>query len=191
MIITTWNCRGAASKTFATVLRDLKHRYKVDLMVILEPRVSGNAAVKIIKSWGFKFSERVEAVGYSGGIWLLWNSEALSVDVLIDMETNGPFFTWKGPKWDGLERVFKRLDRCLCNVNWLEEFVDAKARVIPKVGSDHHPILIKTMVEHPRAGVRNFRFEVAWQMHSDFEHFLRNSWKEMVFQQRSTNIIGG
>ncbi|KAI9083831.1 hypothetical protein K1719_034089 [Acacia pycnantha] len=77
---------GAASKSFAAVLRDVKHRYKVDLMIILEPRVSGNAAVKIIKSWGFKHSERVEAVGFSGGIWLLWNSDALGVDVLVKEE---------------------------------------------------------------------------------------------------------
>ncbi|KAI9083833.1 hypothetical protein K1719_034091 [Acacia pycnantha] len=94
------------------------------------------------------------------------------------METSGPFFTWKGPKWEGLERVFKRLDRCLCNINWLELFEDADVRVIPRVGSDHHPLLIKSMVEHPRAGLRNFRFEVAWQMHGEFEQFLQNSWKE-------------
>ncbi|KAI9072177.1 hypothetical protein K1719_045844 [Acacia pycnantha] len=94
------------------------------------------------------------------------------------METSGPFFTWKGPKWEGLETVFKRLDRCLCNVNCLELFEDADVRVIPRVGSDHHPLLIKSMVEHPRAGLRNFRFEVAWQMHGEFEQFLQNSWKE-------------
>ncbi|KAI9095013.1 hypothetical protein K1719_026477 [Acacia pycnantha] len=30
---------------------------------------------------------------------------------LIDLEANGPFYTWKGPKWDGLERAYKHLDR--------------------------------------------------------------------------------
>ncbi|KAI9117064.1 hypothetical protein K1719_012063 [Acacia pycnantha] len=60
---------------------------------------------------------------------------------LIDLEANGPFFTWKGPKWEGLERVYKRLDRCLCNVSWQELFVNAEIRVIPRVGSDHHPML--------------------------------------------------
>ncbi|KAI9117244.1 hypothetical protein K1719_011410 [Acacia pycnantha] len=62
------NAGGASSKSFAAVLRDLKFRYKVDMVVILEPRVSGNSATKIIKSWGFKYSVRVEAVGFSGGI---------------------------------------------------------------------------------------------------------------------------
>ncbi|KAI9124099.1 hypothetical protein K1719_005399 [Acacia pycnantha] len=72
--------------SFATVRRDLKYRYKVDVVVILEPRVSGNPATKIIKSWGFKYSVRVEAVGFSGGIWLLWNSDDLGVDVLTKEE---------------------------------------------------------------------------------------------------------
>ncbi|KAI9111727.1 hypothetical protein K1719_017417 [Acacia pycnantha] len=205
--------KGAASKTFASVLKELRHRYKVDVVVILEPRISGATATKVIKSWGFKFSRRVEAVGFSGGIWILWNLEDLLLDVLIsdeqfihcrlklgevdmlftvyanpceqrrqqvrsllrevarevdepwlvagdfneikspmeqkgggrvnenrchvfnewiqqcelvDMEPKGPFFTWQGPKWDGAERVFKRLGRCLCNVKWLEMFEDAR-----------------------------------------------------------------
>ncbi|KAI9122461.1 hypothetical protein K1719_006301 [Acacia pycnantha] len=41
---------------------------------------------------------------------------------LLDIEANGPLFTWRGPKWDGLDRVFKRLDRCLCNSLWQETF---------------------------------------------------------------------
>ncbi|KAI9117386.1 hypothetical protein K1719_011552 [Acacia pycnantha] len=94
------------------------------------------------------------------------------------METSGPFYTWKGPKWEGLERVFKRLDRCLCNVSWLELFEDAKVRVIPRIGSDHHPLLIKMIVDRPRAESRTFRYEMAWQMHGDFEPFLRHSWKD-------------
>ncbi|KAI9080518.1 hypothetical protein K1719_037484 [Acacia pycnantha] len=206
MKITVWNCRGAASKGVAAVIRDMKKRYKIDVMVILEPQISGGQANKVIKSWGFGHSYRVEAEGFSGGIWILWELEGLKVDVLvhdeqfihcklglgrehmvftaiyaspnehrrsriwpilqeiadgmeelwiligdfneikspleqkgggrisetrcnkfntwiqqcrlIDVEANGPFFTWRGPKWEGLERVFRRLDRCLCNTQW-------------------------------------------------------------------------
>ncbi|KAI9079602.1 hypothetical protein K1719_038429 [Acacia pycnantha] len=217
----------------------MRFRYKVDVAVILEPRISGSLARKTIKNWGFKFSEKVEAVGFSGGIWILWNLEDLVVDVLekddqfihcrwflngksmlftavyanpwdfneikspseqigggrinetrcrkfsdwiqncglIDVEANGPFFTWKGPKWEGLDRVFKRLDRCLCNVGWLEEFVDAEVRIVPRVGSDHHPMLVKLCADSNNAGVKNFRYEVMWQMHDKFAEFMRNSWK--------------
>ncbi|KAI9084290.1 hypothetical protein K1719_033797 [Acacia pycnantha] len=81
--ILVWNSRGAASKGFAAVLKELRCRYKVDLVVIVEPRVSGNPATRIIKNWGFKHSIRVEAEGFSGGIWLLWSLEELRVEVLV------------------------------------------------------------------------------------------------------------
>ncbi|KAI9091606.1 hypothetical protein K1719_028049 [Acacia pycnantha] len=81
MKILVWNSRGAASKGFADVLRDMKRRYRLDLVVILEPRISGNQATKVIKSWGFNHSIRKEAVGFSGGIWLMWELDDLVVDV--------------------------------------------------------------------------------------------------------------
>ncbi|KAI9093159.1 hypothetical protein K1719_027173 [Acacia pycnantha] len=61
---------------------------------------------------------------------------------LIDVGAKGPFYTWKGPKWDGLERVHKRLDRCLRNVQWQGKFVQAEVRVVPRLCSDHHPLLV-------------------------------------------------
>ncbi|KAI9121220.1 hypothetical protein K1719_008253 [Acacia pycnantha] len=226
--ILVWNCRGAASKGIAVVLRDLRFRHKVDFVVILEPRVSGGPTTRVIKNWGFKHSIREEVEGFSGGIWMLWNLDKLYVDVLVkndqfihcklrlegkellfiviyaspseqrrhitwdslhtlagevadpwllvgdfneikspleqkgggrvnetrcrrfkewiqhcnllDIEADGPFFTWKGPKWEGLDRVYKRLGRCLCNLNWLEKFDNVEFKVLPRVGSDHHPI---------------------------------------------------
>ncbi|KAI9117842.1 hypothetical protein K1719_011257 [Acacia pycnantha] len=257
---------ATTSKGFVAVLKDTKFRYKVDVAVILEPQISGVLATKTIKSWGFKFSEKVEAVGFSSGIWILWNLDDLCVDVLVkedqfihcrltlngkgmlfttmyanpneqrrqrlwnslqdlageiaeppwllagdfneikspleqqgggrvneircrkfsewiqtcgllDMEANDHFFTWKGPKWEGLDRVYKRLDRCLCNVNWLEVFVNAEVRVVPRVGSDHHPMLVKSCADLSFAGRRNFKYEMMWKMHENFVDFMRSSWK--------------
>ncbi|KAI9087128.1 hypothetical protein K1719_030892 [Acacia pycnantha] len=53
------------------------------MVVILEPRISGNVASKVIKNWGFKYSVRRDAVGFSGGIWMLWNLDDLKVDVRV------------------------------------------------------------------------------------------------------------
>ncbi|KAI9116715.1 hypothetical protein K1719_012373 [Acacia pycnantha] len=78
-----WNCRGAASRGVASVIRDNKHQYKLDMVALLEPRISGNQAKRVIKKWDFKHSVRREAEGFSGGIWLLWDSNELSVDVRI------------------------------------------------------------------------------------------------------------
>ncbi|KAI9071004.1 hypothetical protein K1719_047036 [Acacia pycnantha] len=188
-----------ASRGIAAAIRNLKKQYNLDVIVILEPRISGNQANKCIKSWGFNHSCRMEAEGFSGGIWIVWERADLIVDTLVkdqhfihcklilgsesmtfsavyasltenrrsktwedlykiscdtsdpwliagdfneikspleqkgggrinetrcrkfndwiqncnllDIEAGGPFFTWKGPKWEGLERVYKRLDR--------------------------------------------------------------------------------
>ncbi|KAI9107237.1 hypothetical protein K1719_021846 [Acacia pycnantha] len=66
---------------------------------------------------------------------------------LHDVEAKGPFFTWKGPKWEGLDRVYKRLDRCLCNTEWIEKFENAEVRIVPRICSDHHPILVDLNAE--------------------------------------------
>ncbi|KAI9109477.1 hypothetical protein K1719_019531 [Acacia pycnantha] len=265
MNIVVWNSRGATSKGFATVLKDMKFRYKLDVVVILEPRISGSTASRVIKNWGFKHSIRREAEGFSGGIWILWNLDDLIVDVmvmddqfihcnmtlngkkmcltaiyaspnerkrcriwdmlrdlshevadpwllagdfneiktpleqkgggrandtrcknfndwiqdcnLIDLEAHGPFFTWKGPKWNGLERLYKRLDRCLCNISWQEQFSNAEIRIIPRVCSDHHPVLVSLAPEIRRNKDKPFRYEVVWQMHVDFNEIVKESWK--------------
>ncbi|KAI9080475.1 hypothetical protein K1719_037589 [Acacia pycnantha] len=270
------DARGAASKGFAAVLRDMKKRYKVDVVVILEPRISGTTASRVIKNWGFQYSVRREAEGFSGGIWILWNREELLVNViemddqyihcrmcidsksmlftavyanpneqrrhrvwdrlfnlsleisepwllagdyndiktpleqkgggrvnearcnhfnswlqscrLIDLETSGPFYTWKGPKWEGLERVYKRLDRCLCNVAWQTLFQEAEIRIIPRVCSDHHPILVKLGMECKRNKVKPFRFEAAWQTHESFVETVKGSWREE--DETHVNLLG-
>ncbi|KAI9107167.1 hypothetical protein K1719_021776 [Acacia pycnantha] len=77
------NSRGAANKGVTYVIRDLKFRYKLDMIVLLEPRISGRHAEKVTKSWGFRYSVRMEAKGFSGGIWILWDLDDLVVDVRI------------------------------------------------------------------------------------------------------------
>ncbi|KAI9082735.1 hypothetical protein K1719_035309 [Acacia pycnantha] len=108
---------------------------------------------------------------------------------LIDVEANGPFFTWKGPKWDGLGYVYKRLDRCLRNVNWLEEFENAEVRIVPRVGSDYHPMLVKLCVDSNIAGVRNFRYGVMWQMHDNFAEFMRSKSKARKDVHEMLNVL--
>ncbi|KAI9127807.1 hypothetical protein K1719_000800 [Acacia pycnantha] len=260
-----WNSRGAASKGVASVIKDVKFHYKLDLVVLLEPRISGRNADRVIKSWGFRHSVRREAEGFSGGIWILWDLDELVVDVrtmneqfihcnlcfggeemlftavyaspmeskrcrlwellyklacdiadlwllagdfneiktpteqqgggrvseircrrfnewiedcsLIDIEAQGPFFTWKGPKWDGLDRVYKRLDRCLCSISWHEKFAEAEISVLPRVCSDHHPLLIQLSKEYKGTRKRLFKYEAMWKMHDHFDRVLETCWR--------------
>ncbi|CAI9096047.1 OLC1v1032112C1 [Oldenlandia corymbosa var. corymbosa] len=54
---------------------------RMDMVAIFEPRTSGSDADAIVKKIGMANSHRIEAVGYSGGIWLLW-VDTVSVEIL-------------------------------------------------------------------------------------------------------------
>lgn len=106
---------------------------------------------------------------------------------LIDLGATGPKFTWKGPQFNGLQRVYERLDRALCNDYWRLQFESAGVKNLPRVNfSDHHPILITLHEESNREYIRPFRFECAWLLHSNFKENLKASWKSE--ESLSSNI---
>lgn len=69
--ICCWNSRGACAKTFPRLCRELCRIFCIDFLIILEPRCSGDKADGIMKRMGFDNNWRMEAQGYSGGIWVL------------------------------------------------------------------------------------------------------------------------
>ncbi|XP_038715030.1 uncharacterized protein LOC120008723 [Tripterygium wilfordii] len=85
--IMLWNVQGAASPGFRRAFKTLIQTYKPKLVALFEPRCSGIKADEFIRKNRFERSHRVEAVGFSGGIWILWN-EFLNVTVC---ESNGQF----------------------------------------------------------------------------------------------------
>ena len=75
-----WNNNGTTSKRFQRTLKDLLVRHKSGVLGLLEPKVNGDHADIICNGLGFDRWLRVEALGYSGGIWILWkNSYHLDV----------------------------------------------------------------------------------------------------------------
>ncbi|KAL4305780.1 hypothetical protein AHAS_Ahas16G0112500 [Arachis hypogaea] len=70
---------------------------------------------------------------------------------------SGSRFTWKGGIREGQERVYKRLDRALCNSEWRTNFPNAFVEVLPRIQSDHHPLLLHTRPDNSTQGKRPFR----------------------------------
>lgn len=62
MIIVSWNCRGACGRPFPLRVRELIKRHAVEILILVEPRVSGQKASKIIKRLGFTNWIRVDGV---------------------------------------------------------------------------------------------------------------------------------
>ena len=263
-----WNCRGAGNNGFCTIVHDMRKLYNCNIMAIVEPRVSGARAEKIIEKLKFESNFRVEAEGMSGGIWLLWNKSRVNLKILtysrhnihgivneegtdswlftvvyanpnailkkqcfdevanlarnirgpwmvigdfneiliasekvggagvdnqrisrfamwvqecqlIDLGSKGPRYTWRGGVRNGYGRVYERLDKCFGNAQWRQLYQDANVMVLPRVKSDHHPILVELEEQRGRVqGVeRPFRFEAAWLQHNEFAEFLRKGWE--------------
>lgn len=84
MIIFNWNTRGASGKSFAQALKEYIRSYNPDIIALQEPRCSGDKALIVIRNLGFSHHMIVEARGYSGGIWILWNDDRISIKRISD-----------------------------------------------------------------------------------------------------------
>ncbi|XP_031090984.1 uncharacterized protein LOC115995981 [Ipomoea triloba] len=76
-----WNCQGVASKCFLRAPKWLLSKHRPDMLCLVETKTSGSNANFICIKLGFEKWARVEALGFSGGIWILW-SNGLTVDIL-------------------------------------------------------------------------------------------------------------
>lgn len=77
MNILAWNSRGAASRTFPGRVREIQKWNQIDVLILCETRVSGTRADTICRKLGFSNWMRIEATGFAGGIWLLWNNDTI------------------------------------------------------------------------------------------------------------------
>ncbi|KAA3453866.1 reverse transcriptase [Gossypium australe] len=104
--IFAWNCQGCARRNFIRSFREYNEEHRPDIICLVEPRVSGNKANLIIEKLGFSYSHRVEAVGFSGGIWVGWKDS-----IQIKIIQNHPQF------------ILLRVDNYITNKSFLISFV--------------------------------------------------------------------
>ncbi|XP_057444827.1 uncharacterized protein LOC130737074 [Lotus japonicus] len=74
-----WNCRGTNSRGFPNLIRDLKRLHNMEALFLVETHSSGEKARKVAASLGFDSSEIVDGNGQAGGIWCLWDSNAVTI----------------------------------------------------------------------------------------------------------------
>ena len=86
MNILIWNCRGAMKAQFRKTVMDLVDWHSPILMVITETRMSGARADEIIEALPFDGYAVADTIGFAGGIWMLWRSNLVQVDVLATTE---------------------------------------------------------------------------------------------------------
>ncbi|KAH9725610.1 putative ribonuclease H protein [Citrus sinensis] len=229
------------------------------MVIIMEPRISGKQADDFIKCSGFEYSHRIEATGFSGGIWILWRGY-FDVEVLFNhkqfvhfkISKNNNLETWitavyaspnpilRRQLWDHLDFLartvhgpwlvggdfnsilcadekkggsthisgvcglfkswfnkngmfdlnfhgprftwsrgflMKRLDRAMSNTEWLHKYPDNAVLHLPKIASDHRPILVRFNNDASCVrGQKPFRFLAAWLTDNSFGEFVSNAW---------------
>ncbi|XP_057425985.1 uncharacterized protein LOC130719379 [Lotus japonicus] len=89
---------------------------------------------------------------------------------LSDLGFKGPPFTWEG------RGVKERIDWSLGNAHWLASFPEASVLHLPKLKSDHKPMLLQLCKPQEDMTIRPFRFLAAWLTHEDFPRLVESSW---------------
>ncbi|KAG8636043.1 hypothetical protein MANES_16G093425v8 [Manihot esculenta] len=95
MIVTTWNCRGSISSKFSQAFFQYKKLYKSDIFYLLETKVSGDNTNQICRKLGYDNWIRVEAVGYNGGIWIMWTKNFFRLQLSTDWFTENVMALWE------------------------------------------------------------------------------------------------
>ena len=89
-----WKVRGAGSCEFLNNVFKYIRIHKPSIIVLLEPHISGGKADEVCHKFGFQGHFRVEAQGFAGSIWLLWDVADVQLNLIkshtqfVTMEVN-------------------------------------------------------------------------------------------------------
>ncbi|KAH7568757.1 hypothetical protein JRO89_XS06G0045300 [Xanthoceras sorbifolium] len=89
---------GAGKKSLIKTLSDFRKIYRFEVLAVLEPRISGPRALSVANKVGFSSKFIVDADGFSGGLWLLWNSASVSLEVVTSSRHTITFVTAEANK---------------------------------------------------------------------------------------------
>lgn len=271
MKILSWNVRGAAHPNLKTTLMDMVRRDKPEIIFLLETRLPASRREEIKDLIKYNSSQGIDAHGFSGGIWFLWDSTRVSVDLLpsggqafhamiqvisnpqfkefswllsgvyaspdletrnllwdelrtiadnysgpwvaigdfneiishseksggrapipsrlagyrdiinycdfLDLGFTGPQFTWTN-KRDGRCLIKQRIDRAWANPSWKALFPNSELFHLPRVHSDHCPLLLNLDFFDFTPRNRKFRLEKFWLGHPEFKTLVEHHWGE-------------
>lgn len=82
MNILLWNCRGAGNYNFRRNFAELNRAHHPDIDIIIETCISGNHIEEVNSSLSFDNVYHSDATSFRGGIWVLWNDNNISLNIL-------------------------------------------------------------------------------------------------------------
>ena len=112
MNIIIWNSRGSLKPNFQNYVRELAQDHDLAIMVIMETKIGGERAKEITDRLPFDMAIHTDTIGYSGGLWLLWNSDRVDISLLAKTE----------------QEIHVTVKVCASNFSWLFSAVYASPR---------------------------------------------------------------
>ncbi|XP_041995773.1 uncharacterized protein LOC121745898 [Salvia splendens] len=91
---------------------------------------------------------------------------------LLDPGFDGADFTW------AKNGLFERLDRVLVSDAWTRVFEATRVTNLPRIASDHGPVLARCKMSISTNGGKAFRFLNMWIRHEAFMAVVQNAWEE-------------
>ncbi|KAL9681645.1 hypothetical protein QQ045_013431 [Rhodiola kirilowii] len=92
-----------------------------------------------------------------------------------DAGYSGSPFTWSNNQ-SGTSRIWLRLDRALLNGRAMAAFQQLQVTHLPRVSSDHCPLLVAFNGAKNNVG-RSFKFMGVWTEHKDFFDVVKKDWQ--------------
>lgn len=102
---------------------------------------------------------------------------------LLEVKLSGRKFTWANNQAD---LIMSTIDRIFCSTEFEAMFPLGAAQALPRLGSDHTPILWESGVGHVPTPP-SYRFEKWWLLRADFRDMVTKSWNAST---KSTFAIG-
>lgn len=97
--------------------------------------------------------------------------ETIEFCQLMDVGFQGTHYTWTNNR-KGSAKIRERINQAWCNVEWSLYFQGAMVHHLPRVNSDHHPLLLEIHSRDFNKGFKGFRFLEGWFQHPEYAHMV-------------------
>jgi hypothetical protein len=81
--------------------------------------------------------------------------------------------------------TFEKLDRILTSTDWELKYTRVRARALPRILSDHTPLLLDTGIPS-QPNLQRFKVELSWLFKDDFYEVVARTWRS---EKRGSNAI--
>ncbi|KAK8607534.1 hypothetical protein V6N13_053267 [Hibiscus sabdariffa] len=171
---------GCGNWRFLLAARQVLRDYKPDLVVFVEPRISGRKADSVIASLGFPNLHRVEAAGFSVDV-IANHFQFIHYCITNKLTRHSVYATavYASPSSSGQRGVFKlqaSLDRFICNNYWDEVYPTSVVSHLFRLRSDHRPILLQVGHSRTQPLAHQFKYFLGWLSHEDFNRMILDNW---------------